>query len=279
MIPRSANCRDRDQAGLELDMTEHTCSVDGCGLPIKARRWCSKHYQRWIKFGSVFAVQDTGQCVGCGVEVTKGKSGPLPQRCGECRENHLRLQDRKHHAASAARKKEESRNRRREAVKECPRCGVRFSPEKTMSQRFCSRRCSNVSRLDSATRACEAVGCVRPVRARNMCSMHYRRWRRAEGLENPAPWDESRYAAWKKRRDQKISTQVAPIRSREIFERDEWLCGICGGRVDKSLEWPHPMCATIDHIVPLSRGGHHMPENVRLAHARCNVARGNSASG
>lgn len=24
------------------------CKVDGCGLPVKARRMCSKHYQRWL---------------------------------------------------------------------------------------------------------------------------------------------------------------------------------------------------------------------------------------
>lgn len=28
-----------------------TCSIDGCGRPVLARGWCSKHYQRWINNG------------------------------------------------------------------------------------------------------------------------------------------------------------------------------------------------------------------------------------
>ena len=53
-------------------------------------------------------------------------------------------------------------------------------------------------------------------------------------------------------------------------------CGICGKPVDKSLKWPHPMCATIDHIVPVSRGGHPSDiDNLQLAHWCCNRAKAN----
>lgn len=107
-----------------------------------------------------------------------------------------------------------------------------------------------------------------------MCSMHYRRWRRAEGLELPDKWDETRYERWKKRQDQKRNTQVEPIRNADVFDRDGWVCGICGKPVDPALEWPDPYCATLDHIKPLSLGGGHVWENVRLAHARCNAVRG-----
>lgn len=37
--------------------------------------------------------------------------------------------------------------------------------------------------------------------------------------------------------------------------------------------------ATIEHIVPLSQGGTHHESNLRLAHKRCNVARGSSCPG
>ena len=32
-------------------MTEHTCTIDGCGSPAHARGWCSKHYRRWQRHG------------------------------------------------------------------------------------------------------------------------------------------------------------------------------------------------------------------------------------
>lgn len=51
-------------------------------------------------------------------------------------------------------------------------------------------------------------------------------------------------------------------------------CGICGKPVDKSLKWPHPMCATIDHIIPISKGGHPSDiDNLQLAHWCCNRAK------
>ena len=51
----------------------------------------------------------------------------------------------------------------------------------------------------------------------------------------------------------------------------ETICGICGQPVDKSLKYPDPGSPTIDHIVPLSRGGHPSSlENLQLAHFRCN---------
>jgi len=37
-----------------------------------------------------------------------------------------------------------------------------------------------------------------------------------------------------------------------------------------SLKAPHPLSMSIDHIIPLSRGGTHEPDNVQLAHFICN---------
>lgn len=55
-----------------------------------------------------------------------------------------------------------------------------------------------------------------------------------------------------------------------IFERDEWVCGICSESVDRSLKYPDPKSASLDHIIPLSKGGGHTMGNVQLAHLGCN---------
>lgn len=47
-----------------------------------------------------------------------------------------------------------------------------------------------------------------------------------------------------------------------------WVCGLCGHRIKK-------VDLTVDHIVPLSRGGSHDISNLRLVHAKCNVIKGN----
>lgn len=51
-------------------------------------------------------------------------------------------------------------------------------------------------------------------------------------------------------------------------------CGICGKPVDKSLKWPHPMSPTVDHIIPINKGGHPSDiDNLQLAHWCCNRAK------
>ncbi len=64
------------------------------------------------------------------------------------------------------------------------------------------------------------------------------------------------------------------IRKLVIDESD--VCWLCGRGVNKDLPYPHPMSASVDLVVPLSRGGNFLDrENLRLAHLYCNESRGN----
>lgn len=60
-----------------------------------------------------------------------------------------------------------------------------------------------------------------------------------------------------------------------VFDRDKGICKICGKPVDwnSKNEKGHPLrlYPTIDHIVPFSKGGEHIWENVQLAHLGCNA--------
>lgn len=60
-----------------------------------------------------------------------------------------------------------------------------------------------------------------------------------------------------------------------VFEAFNWNCHICGEKIDKDLRFPNKMAATIDHIIPLSRGGEHTWDNVAPAHAMCNFVKSN----
>jgi len=59
-----------------------------------------------------------------------------------------------------------------------------------------------------------------------------------------------------------------------IFRRDQFICQICYKKVDMKLSVPHLFAATVDHIIPLSRGGNHEPSNLQLAHFICNSKKG-----
>ena len=56
------------------------------------------------------------------------------------------------------------------------------------------------------------------------------------------------------------------------------VCAICGQPVDFKLKFPHPMSATVDHIIPVSKGGHPSDiDNLQLAHLKCNRAKSDKA--
>ena len=59
-----------------------------------------------------------------------------------------------------------------------------------------------------------------------------------------------------------------------VFGRDGWICGICSEPIPLVAVVPHPLAATIDHIVPLALGGPHVYENVQAAHFLCNSLKG-----
>jgi len=77
----------------------------------------------------------------------------------------------------------------------------------------------------------------------------------------------------RKRRALKFGAHHKSYNSNYVFERDGWICGICGQKINKRLKWPHPRSKSIDHIIPLSKGGNDNLLNVQAAHVRCNVGK------
>ena len=76
-----------------------------------------------------------------------------------------------------------------------------------------------------------------------------------------------------KRRALEFGVGHEPYSSNYIFRRDGYVCQICLRKINKRLKWPNPLCASIDHIVPLSKGGNDNPANVQATHLRCNVGK------
>jgi 5-methylcytosine-specific restriction endonuclease McrA len=66
---------------------------------------------------------------------------------------------------------------------------------------------------------------------------------------------------------------VERFATREIAERDRWLCHLCGKKVPDRPYTAHDLDPTLDHLIPVSEGGDHTRANVALAHNRCNWER------
>lgn len=84
------------------------------------------------------------------------------------------------------------------------------------------------------------------------------------------------------RRDKRIPKEQivdTDISIRKLFKRDKGKCWICGGECDfnsvsisaKGNKYPGENYPEVEHVIPISRGGLHSWDNVRLAHHRCNA--------
>lgn len=65
----------------------------------------------------------------------------------------------------------------------------------------------------------------------------------------------------------------------DIYDRDGWQCGICRQQVDDTLSYPDPRSASLDHILPISKGGKHTPSNTQCSHLECNLVKRDSVDG
>ena len=155
--------------------------------------------------------------------------------------------------------------------------------------RFCSVRC----RAEYVVPAIPCIECAVPFipthRAQQYCSIPCRK-RTGDrlGRERGKSWAVDTYAnsggntpyrqaksrlEGALRRGARVPGEL--IVPAEVFERDGWVCGLCGEDVDRSLKWPDPMSVSLDHVIPVSMGGMHSMVNLQTAHLFCNVSKGN----
>lgn len=82
-------------------------------------------------------------------------------------------------------------------------------------------------------------------------------------------------AAKTRRRRMLANAKQEPYTRESIFQRDGWVCRICSESIDPTIRYTDDpgACATIDHVIPLSRGGDDTPANVQAAHGSCNYGK------
>ncbi|WP_437828977.1 HNH endonuclease [Niallia taxi] len=60
-----------------------------------------------------------------------------------------------------------------------------------------------------------------------------------------------------------------------LIKRDKGACYLCGEQVDIMLNPNHDLYPSIEHVIPVSKGGTHTWDNVKLAHRKCNYLKSN----
>ena len=128
----------------------------------------------------------------------------------------------------------------------CLNCGKEFTSVLEEPRKFCCRDCF-----------LESIGAVK--------------W------ETKREWELSDASSI--RRAKRYGVKYEHIIPVEIFKRDNWICRLCGVGVSHTLAYPHPMSASLNHIIPLSKNGTHTTDNVQLAHMGCSLRKSNKYEG
>lgn len=156
-------------------------------------------------------------------------------------------------------------NKRREERRKipCSSCGERGWPTRGAVGPYQCRECRrDPSKHEHGTysnyrRGCRCAECVQ---ARRDEEREYRSRRRAAGdpvkrFGSSGPW-------------------IAESVRISVFERDGWVCQLCGEPTDRLAGPNSDWFPSLDHIVPQSKGGGHDRDNLRTAHRWCNAVRG-----
>lgn len=220
------------------------CSQVGCSGLVNARGMCSKHYSRWRTSGDpnttvsgrvVFKAEEV-----CSVQGCDGK-----RRKREWCASHYAQWQRTGRVRPFAYKWARATD--------CFVCGKPVQK----NGKTCSPNCAAIDVRHSGarpqTKPCERCSNTIDLTVTSRRGSHLRR--------SDTRMCDDCYRAKTTRHKMSVST---------LFERDGGACGICGEMIDMSLRHPDRMRASVDHVVPFSRGGTHAADNLQLSHLRCN---------
>lgn len=139
------------------------------------------------------------------------------------------------------------------------RCAAAAKPERLDACLWCDGDLPPQRRKGNPSRYCSRPCADRAARAEG---------RRSQGVSRHSNGTSH------KERASAYGAVYEPVNRRRVFERDGWLCQLCQQPIDPDLRWPDPGSASLDHVVPISRGGEHSYRNVWAAHLDCNCSKG-----
>lgn len=255
-----------------MAVSNRTCSVPECESGAHARGWCAHHYNLWYRTGGLVGALTPELCLGCGGALPpKPASGPRASYCSAgCRSRSGYARTGKTRDATRRAEAREKRLCQWLGCGEVLREAGGKRPSKWCAEHRRERK--RIESPDNLARECSEADCTRPVRARNVCSMHWKRLRADEIGHTKQSFDGDRMRRHYERRTwQKAGENVTVAGLRE---RDGDACGICGMPIDFSLSGRNALGRSVDHVLPRSKGGAHSWANTQLAHLRCNISKG-----
>ena len=82
------------------------------------------------------------------------------------------------------------------------------------------------------------------------------------------------------RRARLVNVKSEEFDPREVLERDNYICQLCGRKTRPDFKNPnHSLYPNLDHIVPLIKGGSHIKLNTQCLCRQCNVEKNSVGTG
>ena len=258
------------------------------------RRYCSPECNPWIS-----TKRPSKSCKICGKDLhRKGNAGPFPTYCTEaCRwEAHYKRYPKKYTKPCAYCGKPNHQKRGivnkycsedcrsndaiRNQEQQCEICGKLFT--KDYFAKCCSSDCQAIATNKTIRESGKREASFKKVcvHCGNIFFVDYfHQWAEACSIPCSDAWyakrNPDKVAAQRaKRRMRKAAAFIENVNPFDIFERDHWTCKLCGRKINKELKYPHPMSVSLDHIMPLAKGGTHEWDNLQASHLRCNMSKG-----
>jgi len=187
-------------------------------------------------------------------------------------------------------------------------CEVEGCSKNVYADGKCSKHYRQIQRKNN-NQICSVEGCSKPHLALGYCNKHYQQYQKYGEIPGPKPKKEKPkkepkrpknirecgkcgevkkihghglcrlcYARSKSferngynhKRRERIRSTSEKFTKQQVLDKTNGNCGICGLHIDLMLKRPNMNSFSIDHILPISKGGSHTLENVQAAHLLCN---------
>lgn len=190
--------------------------------------------------------------------------------------------------------KDKGRTQTEYIASKCAYCGEEFQEARGRSTLYCSRKCSVLARTMETRQSNERIQ-----KANDEITQLYKEYEEAykkymqlkkrvenvknckycnsvfesQGKSNVYCSDECARKAESYFGDHRLERNGKPDRTIslvKVYERDKGICQLCGDKIYFDLDPNDNKYPSIDHIVPLAKGGLHSWDNVQLACRICN---------